>query len=129
MKIIMFQLKKYCFKHTHFKYSFEDSGNDTAPGVRSLAIKFRDHEWESPLDFVMETGARSPYYNANSINDHLTSITAETVEKFKEYLLAMPVQYVNVLFCPYLPLVTYFKFKSYHNNNWTSFSPMRERKW
>ena len=68
-----------------------DSEDDCKNGSRSLAIKFADHDKESPLDFIMQTGRISAQFNADAVDDNMTAFQKGNNEALKKHMLTLPI--------------------------------------
>ena len=75
-----------------------DPADDTKPSVRCVAVKFADHETESPLDVICYSGDRCPYMNITALEEEIKSKdrdpgTEGASTTFTETALAKPTMY------------------------------------
>lgn len=56
-----------------------------------MSIKFNDHETNSPLDLVLQTGRVSPYFNAVTMDRFYAAVASADSNVLREYLLSHPV--------------------------------------
>ena len=61
----MFQVR---MRHANLSYD-----DDRTLDVRSSSIKFADNDVDSPLDLIMNTGDRCPFWNGPTVGDYRTS--------------------------------------------------------
>ena len=68
--------------------------NQPAATYHTMALKFSDHDVESPFDLVLTTGHHGPYFNAATMDQFYAALKSDS-EQMKKYLLSMPVWYVD----------------------------------
>ena len=54
----------------HANLTYDD---DRSLDVRAASLKFADHDVDSPLDLVMNTGDRCPFWNGPTVSDFIRS--------------------------------------------------------
>ncbi|XP_062505950.1 allene oxide synthase-lipoxygenase protein-like isoform X2 [Corticium candelabrum] len=84
----------------HANLTFDD---DRTLDVRSASLKFADKNVDSPLDLVMNTGDRCPFWNGPTVTDFQASRPAaeekkeETEKKLREWMDKNSAYYYNAI--------------------------------
>ena len=79
-------------RHYPLHFSFiVDSEDDRRIGHRSLALKFEDHDKESPLDLILQTGNISAIFNAEVMEERVQAFS-KGGEFVKRHLLSLPIK-------------------------------------
>ena len=73
------------------RFLFASAGDDDRKmGHRSLALKFEDHDKQSPLDLILQTGNISSLFNAEAVEQQVTAVS-KGGEAVKRHLLSLPI--------------------------------------
>ncbi|KAI0208115.1 hypothetical protein LSAT2_007210 [Lamellibrachia satsuma] len=71
--------------------NYPNAGDDRKLNLLNVGLKFADHEWDSPLDLVLQTGQYGQYVNGQCVLDDVTAMQ-QGQDSVNDMLLSTPLR-------------------------------------